>query len=76
MELYLRWLEKHEMVEGENIPIGLILCSGKSDEHIELLMLDQGNIRVAQYLTELPPREVLQNKLHAAIAKARARHKK
>jgi predicted nuclease of restriction endonuclease-like (RecB) superfamily len=73
MELYLRWLEKHEMVEGENPPIGLILCSAKSDEHIELLMLDQGDIRVAQYLTELPPREVLQAKLHAAIAKARAR---
>lgn len=72
MELYLRWLEKHEMVEGENPPIGLILCSAKSDEHIELLMLDQGDIRVAQYLTELPPREVLQAKLHAAIAKARA----
>jgi predicted nuclease of restriction endonuclease-like (RecB) superfamily len=72
MELYLRWLEKHEMVEGENPPIGLILCSAKSDEHIELLMLDRGDIRVAQYLTELPPREVLQEKLHAAIAKARA----
>ncbi len=48
MELYLRWLEKHEMIEGENPPIGLILCSAKSDEHIELLMLDQGDIRVAQ----------------------------
>lgn len=75
MELYLRWLEKHETVEGENPPIGLILCSAKSDEHIELLMLDQGNIRVAQYLTELPPREVLQAKLHAAIAKAKTRQK-
>lgn len=73
IELYLRWLEKHEMVEGENPPIGLILCSGKSDEHIELLMLDQGNIRVSQYLTELPPKELLQAKLHAAITKAKAR---
>ena len=75
MELYLRWLEKHETVEGENPPIGLILCSAKSDEHIELLMLDQGNIRVAQYLTELPPPELLQAKLQAAIAKAKQRKK-
>jgi len=75
MELYLRWLEKYEMVEGENQPIGLILCAGKAGEHIELLMLDKGNIRVAQYLTELPPREVLQAKLHAAVAKAKARNK-
>jgi predicted nuclease of restriction endonuclease-like (RecB) superfamily len=76
IELYLRWLEKYDMVEGENQPIGLILCSGKSDEHIELLTLDQGNIRVSQYLTELPSRELLQAKLHAAIAKAKNRNKK
>lgn len=76
MELYLRWLEKYEMVEGEEQPIGLILCSGKSEEHIELLMLDQGNIRVAQYLTELPPKEILQAKLHEAIKKAQSRTKK
>lgn len=75
IELYLRWLEKHEMLEGENPPIGLILCSGKSDEHIELLMLDQGNIQVSQYLTELPPKELLQAKLHAAIAKAKAQRR-
>ncbi|HTN36280.1 MAG TPA: PDDEXK nuclease domain-containing protein [Arachidicoccus sp.] len=37
MELYLRWLEKYEMVNGENLPIGLILCSDKNEEHIELL---------------------------------------
>lgn len=71
MELYLRWLEKYERVEGENEPIGLILCAGKSEEHIELLMLDQGNIRVSQYLTELPPKAVLQAKLHAAIERAK-----
>lgn len=71
MELYLRWLEKHEHVEGENEPIGLILCAGKSEEHIELLMLDHGNIRVSQYLTELTPKVVLQAKLHSAIERAR-----
>jgi len=30
MELYLRYLEKYEIVEGENLPIGLILCTGKN----------------------------------------------
>jgi predicted nuclease of restriction endonuclease-like (RecB) superfamily len=73
MELYLRWLEKYERVDGENEPIGLILCAGKSEEHIELLMLDRGNIRVSQYLTELPPKAMLQAKLHAAIERARQR---
>jgi predicted nuclease of restriction endonuclease-like (RecB) superfamily len=73
MELYLRWLEKHEMQEGEESPLGLILCADKSDEQIELLQLDQSGIRVAAYMTELLPRPLLQEKLHAAVATARAR---
>ncbi len=75
MELYLRYLEKHEQMEGESTPIGLILCTGKNQEHIELLQLDQSNIRVAEYLTLLPSREVLQAKLHQSIELARAKIK-
>lgn len=73
MELYLRYLEKHEQMEGENSPIGLILCTGKNEEHVELMRLDQSNIRVADYLTVLPPRETLEAKLHQSIALARQR---
>ena len=64
MELYLRWLEKHEMEPGEETPIGLILCADKGDEQIELLQLDKSGIRIASYLTDLPPRQLLQRKLH------------
>jgi predicted nuclease of restriction endonuclease-like (RecB) superfamily len=67
MELYLRYLEKYEQLEGENTPIGLILCAGKNDEHVELLQLDKSNIRVADYLTVLPSQKLLQEKLHKAI---------
>ncbi len=67
MELYLRYLEKYEQLEGENTPIGLILCTGKNEEHIELLQLDKSNIRVAEYLTVLPPKKLLQEKLHKAV---------
>jgi predicted nuclease of restriction endonuclease-like (RecB) superfamily len=73
MELYLRWLDKHDRRPGEESPLGLILCAGKSEEHVELLQLDQSSIRVAEYVTELPPREVLGRKLHAAIDAARRR---
>jgi hypothetical protein len=52
-------------------PIGLILCTGKNEEHIELLQLDKSNIRVAEYLTLLPPKKLLQEKLHKAIEIAR-----
>lgn len=73
MELYLRYLEKYEQVEGENTPIGLILCAGKNEEHVELMQLDKSNIRIAEYLTLLPSREVLQEKLHRAILVAQSR---
>jgi predicted nuclease of restriction endonuclease-like (RecB) superfamily len=68
MELYLAYLEKYESIEGENPPIGLILCTGKNPEHIELLQLHRSNIKVADYFTILPSREVLLDKLHKAIA--------
>ena len=71
MELYLRWLEKHDTLQGENPPIGLILCADKNQEHVELLQLDKSNIRVAQYLTLLPSQELLERKLHDFMAKAR-----
>jgi predicted nuclease of restriction endonuclease-like (RecB) superfamily len=67
MELYLRYLEKYEQVEGEKTPIGLILCTGKNEEHVELMQLDKSNIRVADYLTALPSQKILQEKLHRAV---------
>ncbi|MDO4310642.1 MAG: PDDEXK nuclease domain-containing protein [Prevotella sp.] len=73
MELYLRWLEKYDMAEGENKPIGLILCAGKNEEHIELMHLDDSNIRVAEYMTKLPERKLLEQKLQQAIKRAQDR---
>jgi predicted nuclease of restriction endonuclease-like (RecB) superfamily len=74
MELYLRYLQKNEKVEGENNPIGLILCSGKNEEHIELMQLEKSNIKVAEYLTLLPSQEILKEKLHSAIAIATSKN--
>ena len=75
MELYLRWLEKYEMLEGENKPIGLILCAGKNEEHVELMHLHESNIRVADYLTKLPDRRILEQKLQQAVERAQNRIK-
>jgi predicted nuclease of restriction endonuclease-like (RecB) superfamily len=68
MELYLGYLEKYEQIEGENPPIGLLLCTGKNPEHIELLQLHKSNIKVADYFTILPSKEILFDRLHKAIA--------
>ncbi len=67
MELYLRWLEKNEMQADEEMPIGLILCAEGNKEQIELLQLNKAGIKIAEYLTELPSKKLLQQKLHQAI---------
>jgi hypothetical protein len=73
MELYLRWLAKYEQEEDEQPPLGIVLCAGKKQEQIELLELDKSGIHVAEYLTILPPKELLQARLQAAILAARRR---
>ena len=73
MEFYLRWLKKYEMRPGEEEPLGLILCAEKSDERVEIFELESRGIRIAEYLTELPPRDLLAKKLHDAVRLARER---
>jgi predicted nuclease of restriction endonuclease-like (RecB) superfamily len=74
MELYLKWLEKYEKEDGENSPIGIILCADKKSEQIELLELDKSNIHVAQYLTVLPSKEKFEAKLHQALINAKEKY--
>lgn len=71
MELYLKWLNKHEKQDGEDTPIGLILCAESSKEQIELLEIHKDGIMVAEYFTELPPKKELEKKLHQALVEAR-----
>ena len=73
MELYLRWLERNEMEPGEDSPLGLLLCTEGGEEQIELLQLDKAGIKVAKYMTELPPREVLQRQIQKSLEIAKAR---
>ena len=73
LELYLRWLDKHEKQEGENTPLGILLCAEKGDEMVELLELGKSGIHIATYLTELPPMEWLKEKLLQSIEQSRNR---
>lgn len=72
VELYLRWLDRNERQPGEEPPVAIILCAGKKQETVEYLDLGRSGIHVAEYLTELPPREVLRDRLHKALEVARA----
>ena len=71
MELYLRWLEKNETEPDEEMPIGLILCAEGNTEQIELLQLDETNIKVGQYITQYLPKDLLKKKLHQFVAASR-----
>jgi hypothetical protein len=72
-ELYLRWLDRHERQPSEAAPLGIILGAGKKRETVEYPRLDDRGIHVAEYITELPPRELLEQRLHRAISAARGR---
>lgn len=71
MELYLKWLDRYEKQEGEEKPVGLILCAESSREQVELLELHKDGIMVAEYWTELPPKKELEEKLHKAMIEAK-----
>lgn len=64
MDLYLAWLKKHDWREGENEPVGLILCTSARRQHVELLLQDGPHkMKVAEYLTRLPDKRVLTERL-------------
>ncbi len=73
MELYLKWLNKYEKQEGEETPIGLIICAESSKEQIELLEMQKDGIIVAEYWTDLPPKEILEAKLQETLLETRER---
>lgn len=73
MELYLAWLAKYEQEPDENPPLGIILCTSKKQEQVELLDLKQSDIHIAEYMTVLPSKEVLEQRLHLAVERARER---
>jgi hypothetical protein len=73
MEFYLRWLDKYERKDGENTPIGIILCTAASRKQIELLEMDKVGIAVAEYWTVLPPKAEFERKISEILREAKER---
>ena len=73
MEFYLKWLNRYERKEDEKEPIGLILCTKASRKQIELMELDKSGIAVAEYWTELPSKELLEEKIKEIFIEAKER---
>ena len=73
MRFYLKWLIRYERQEGENPPIGLILCTEASREQIELMELDKEGIAIAEYWTQLPPKSEFERKIREIYEEAQER---
>jgi len=73
MQFYLKWLNRYERQEGENAPIGIILCTETSRDQIELMELDKEGIAVAEYWTQLPPKAEFERKINQIYEEAKER---
>ena len=73
MELYLAWLKRHATEPDEELPLGIILCAGKNEQHVELLEPEKSGIHVAKYWMESLPKAALEQKLRDTVRLARAR---
>ena len=73
MELYLKWLDRYERQEGEEAPIGIILCATASREKVELLEMDKAGIAVAEYWTHLPPKAEFESKIKTIMIETQER---
>jgi len=73
MELYLAWLDENERQDGEEAPIGIILCATANRKKIEMLKMDRAGIAVAEYWTELPPKAIFEQKIKDIMQEAQER---
>jgi predicted nuclease of restriction endonuclease-like (RecB) superfamily len=73
MLLYLKWLNRYERKDGEETPIGIILCATASREKVELLEMDKAGIAVAEYWTHLPPKAEFETKIKTILIEAKER---
>ena len=60
MQMYVNYYKKTQMIEGENEPIGILLCADKDDAVVEMTLGDDvKNVYASKYLTYLPTKEEL-----------------
>lgn len=58
--MYVNYFKKTQMIEGENNPIGILLCADKDDAVVEMTLGDDvKNVYASKYLTYMPSKEEL-----------------
>ena len=62
MSFYLNYYKQNEVREGENEPIGLILCASKKHELAKYILTEK-NMFASEYKLRLPSEQLLKEKL-------------
>lgn len=79
MNFYVNWFKAHKMEEGDNPPLGILLCSGKEQAEVEFATAGMDNqLFVSRYLVALPTAEQLKSLLERdrfEFEAARRRHR-
>ena len=61
MNMYLNWFRENVMCEGDNPPVGIVLCPGKSEDAVRYALAGLPNeVFVSRYSEVLPSIEVLE----------------
>lgn len=71
LNTYVTWYARHMMSEGDNPPIGILLCTQKDHALAEYALAGMDNqLFVSRYQLELPSREALQRFLEQQLKDA------
>ena len=65
--MYVNYYEMELMNEGDNPPIGIILCADKSDSIVKYTMPKEQNIFASKYKLYLPTEEELRAELNKEV---------
>lgn len=68
LNAYVSYFRENEMQEGDNPPIGILLCTRKGEKMVEYALAGMdNNLFVSTYMLSLPNKETLQNFLLTEI---------
>lgn len=68
LNAYVSYFRENEMHEGDNPPIGILLCTRKGEKMVEYALAGMdNNLFVSTYMLSLPNKETLQNFLLAEM---------
>ncbi len=74
LNTYVNWYRRHELAEGDNSPVGLLLCTRKNHALIEYALAGMDNkLFVSRYQVELPRKKELERLIEQELRERGAR---